>query len=135
MRKRCLGPSRSRRTATLYPGSHSQCENEHGESKRPTTTYSPPSSFGPTRQFTEITQAPLPPIYRKFLSIIGIVTFDVGHIFSAGCINTKIDFYDKLRYVKQTQTDPCSKVESRGYAEASTYRPAESIENMIQGAF
>ncbi|CAM9236456.1 unnamed protein product, partial [Sphacelaria rigidula] len=49
--------------------------------------------------FTEITQAPLPPTYRKFLSIIGVVTFDVGHIFSAGCIDTKIDFYDKLRLV------------------------------------
>lgn len=47
-------------------------------------------------QFTDITQVPMPPIYEKFLSFIGIFTFDLGWIFSAACLTDGINFYDQL---------------------------------------
>ncbi|CBJ33129.1 asn/thr-rich large protein family protein [Ectocarpus siliculosus] len=47
----------------------------------------------------DITKAPFPPIYEKFLSIIGIFSFDLGWILSAACLTTGIDFYDKLLMV------------------------------------
>lgn len=47
-------------------------------------------------QFGEITQVPFPPVYKKFLSIVSIFTFDLSWIFSASCIDTHINFYDKL---------------------------------------
>ncbi|CBJ32402.1 adhesin-like protein [Ectocarpus siliculosus] len=47
----------------------------------------------------DITKAPFPPIYEKFLSIIGIFSFDLGWILSAACLTTGIDFYDKLLIV------------------------------------
>ncbi|CAM9500868.1 unnamed protein product, partial [Ectocarpus sp. 12 AP-2014] len=49
-----------------------------------------------TSAFADITKAPFPPIYEKFLSIIGIFSFDLGWILSAACLTTGIDFYDKL---------------------------------------
>lgn len=47
-------------------------------------------------QFAEITKVPFPPVYEKFLSIIGIFSFDLGWIMSAACLTAGIDFYDKL---------------------------------------
>ncbi|CAM9574874.1 unnamed protein product, partial [Ectocarpus sp. 12 AP-2014] len=52
-----------------------------------------------TSAFADITKAPFPPIYEKFLSIIGIFSFDLGWIMSAACLTTGIDFYDKLLIV------------------------------------
>ncbi|CAM9587167.1 unnamed protein product [Ectocarpus fasciculatus] len=52
-----------------------------------------------TSAFADITKAPFPPIYEKFLSIIGIFSFDLGWILSAACLTTGIDFYDKLLIV------------------------------------
>ncbi|CAM9245467.1 unnamed protein product, partial [Sphacelaria rigidula] len=49
--------------------------------------------------FSEITQVPFPPVYKKFLSIVGVFTFDLGWIFSASCINTRVNFYHKLLIV------------------------------------
>lgn len=47
-------------------------------------------------QFAEITKVPFPPVYEKFLSIIGIFSFDLGWMISAACLTAGIDFYDKL---------------------------------------
>lgn len=47
-------------------------------------------------QFSEITQVPFPPVYDKFLTIIGIFSFDLGWMLSAACLATKVGFYDKL---------------------------------------
>ncbi|CAM9686049.1 unnamed protein product, partial [Ectocarpus sp. 12 AP-2014] len=52
-----------------------------------------------TSAFADITKAPFPPIYEKFLSIISIFSFDLGWILSAACLTTGIDFYDKLLMV------------------------------------
>ncbi|CAM9743708.1 unnamed protein product [Ectocarpus sp. 12 AP-2014] len=52
-----------------------------------------------TSAFADITKAPFPPIYEKFLSIISIFSFDLGWILSATCLTTGIDFYDKLLIV------------------------------------
>ncbi|CBJ26637.1 adhesin-like protein [Ectocarpus siliculosus] len=46
--------------------------------------------------FAEITKVPFPPVYEKFLSIIGIFSFDLGWMISAACLTAGIDFYDKL---------------------------------------
>ncbi|CAN0008375.1 unnamed protein product, partial [Scytosiphon promiscuus] len=48
------------------------------------------------RRFAEITKVPFPPVYEKFLSIIGIFSFDLGWMISAACLTAGIDFYDKL---------------------------------------
>lgn len=47
-------------------------------------------------QFSEITKVPFPPVYEKFLGIIGIFSFDLGWLISAACLTAGIDFYDKL---------------------------------------
>lgn len=39
---------------------------------------------------------PYPPVYERFLAIIGIFSFDLGWILSAACLATKIGFYEKL---------------------------------------
>ncbi|CAM9271368.1 unnamed protein product, partial [Ectocarpus sp. 8 AP-2014] len=49
--------------------------------------------------FAEITKVPFPPVYEKFLSIIGIFSFDLGWMISAACLTAGIDFYDKLLIV------------------------------------
>ncbi|CBJ33868.1 probable extracellular nuclease (ISS) [Ectocarpus siliculosus] len=49
--------------------------------------------------FAEITKVPFPPVYEKFLSIIGIFSFDLGWMMSAACLTAGIDFYDKLLIV------------------------------------
>ncbi|CAM9462085.1 unnamed protein product, partial [Ectocarpus sp. 12 AP-2014] len=49
--------------------------------------------------FAEITKVPFPPVYEKFLSIIGIFSFDLGWVISAACLTAGIDFYDKLLIV------------------------------------
>lgn len=51
-------------------------------------------------QFSEITQASFPPVFERFLSVIGIFTFDLGWIASAACLTSGIDFFDKLMSVK-----------------------------------
>lgn len=47
-------------------------------------------------KFADITHIPFPPIYERFLETIGIFTFDLGWIFSASCLTTRLTFYDKL---------------------------------------
>ncbi|CAM9140361.1 unnamed protein product [Ectocarpus sp. 12 AP-2014] len=49
--------------------------------------------------FAEITKVPFPPVYEKFLSIIGIFSFDLGWMISAACLTAGVDFYDKLLIV------------------------------------
>ncbi|CAM9349550.1 unnamed protein product, partial [Hapterophycus canaliculatus] len=49
--------------------------------------------------FSEITQVPFPPVYEKFLTTIGVFSFDLGWILSASCLATRIGFYDKLLMV------------------------------------
>lgn len=66
----------------------------HGSSRNP--PLSTPSTPRRRRQFTEITQVSYPPAYEHFLEVIGIFTFDLGWIFSAACLTTELDFYDKL---------------------------------------
>eukprot|EP00752_Nemacystus_decipiens_P007772 g6941.t1 len=46
--------------------------------------------------FAEVTNAPFPPVYNKFLSIIGVFSFDLGWMLSAACLVTNFSFYDKL---------------------------------------
>lgn len=47
-------------------------------------------------QFSQITQVSFPPVYEKFLGIIGIFSFDLGWMLSAACVATGIGFYGKL---------------------------------------
>ncbi|CAM9095530.1 unnamed protein product, partial [Laminaria digitata] len=49
--------------------------------------------------FSNITNVAYPPIYEKFLSIIGVFTLDLAWILSASCLTTDVDFYDKLLMV------------------------------------
>ncbi|CAN0138387.1 unnamed protein product, partial [Pylaiella littoralis] len=49
--------------------------------------------------FAEITQVPFPPVFEKFLAVIGIFSFDLGWILSAACLSLGIGFYDKLLMV------------------------------------
>ncbi|CAB1100084.1 unnamed protein product [Ectocarpus sp. CCAP 1310/34] len=46
--------------------------------------------------FAEITKVPFPPVYEKFLSIIGTFSFGLGWVISAACLTAGNDFYDKL---------------------------------------
>lgn len=47
-------------------------------------------------KFADVTNVGFPPIYEKFLSIIGIFSLDLGWMLSATCVAAGIDFYDKL---------------------------------------
>ena len=47
-------------------------------------------------KFAEITEVPFPEVYDKFLSIIGIFSFDLSWIMSAACLTVGLDFYDEL---------------------------------------
>ena len=47
-------------------------------------------------KFADVTNVGFPPIYEKFLSIIGIFSLDLGWLLSATCVASGIDFYDKL---------------------------------------
>lgn len=38
----------------------------------------------------------MPTIYKRFVSFVGVVTFDLGWIFSAACLTNGVSFYDKL---------------------------------------
>ncbi|CAM9101274.1 unnamed protein product, partial [Laminaria digitata] len=49
--------------------------------------------------FADVTNAGFPPIYDKFLSVIGIFSMDLGWILSAACLATDVTFYDKLLIV------------------------------------
>lgn len=39
---------------------------------------------------------PMPTIYKSFISIVRVVTFDLGWIFSAACVTDGMNFYEKL---------------------------------------
>lgn len=47
-------------------------------------------------QFADVTNAGFPPIYEKFLSVIGLFSLDLGWVLSAACLATDLTFYDKL---------------------------------------
>lgn len=47
-------------------------------------------------KLSNITNVAYPPIYEKFLSVIGIFSLDLAWILSAACITTNVNFYDKL---------------------------------------
>lgn len=47
-------------------------------------------------KFSNITNVTYPPIYDKFVSIIGVFSLDLAWILSAACLTTDISFYDKL---------------------------------------
>ncbi|CAM9106040.1 unnamed protein product, partial [Hapterophycus canaliculatus] len=46
--------------------------------------------------FPSITGVEFPPAYSRFLSWIGVVNLDVGHIFTASCILPAVSFYHRL---------------------------------------
>lgn len=50
-------------------------------------------------QFADITQVLYPPVYKRFLEVISLFTFDLGWIVSASCLASGITFYDKLMWV------------------------------------
>lgn len=50
----------------------------------------------PKTQFGAITHVQFPPVFEKFLSILGIFSFDLTWIFSAACLAAGVDFHDKL---------------------------------------
>ena len=39
---------------------------------------------------------PFPPLFEKFLGIIGVFSFDLGWFISAACLSPGVNFYDKL---------------------------------------
>lgn len=47
-------------------------------------------------QFANVTNVGFPPIYEKFLSIIGIFSLDLGWLLSATCVAAGVGFYEKL---------------------------------------
>lgn len=47
-------------------------------------------------EFADVTNVGFPPIYEKFLSIIGVFSLDLGWLLSATCVASGVDFYDKL---------------------------------------
>lgn len=56
----------------------------------------PPVSALVCMQFADVTNTGFPPIYDKFLSVIGMFSLDLGWILSAACLATGVTFYDKL---------------------------------------
>ena len=50
----------------------------------------------PCVQFADVTNAGFPPVYEKFLAVIGMFSMDLGWVLSASCLATSITFYDKL---------------------------------------
>ena len=47
-------------------------------------------------QFADVTNAGFPPVYEKFLAVIGMFSMDLGWVLSAACLATGITFYVKL---------------------------------------
>lgn len=50
----------------------------------------------PRAKYSNITNVAYPPIYEKFLSIIGVFNLDLAWILSAACLTTNVNFYHKL---------------------------------------
>ncbi|CAN0058299.1 unnamed protein product [Scytosiphon promiscuus] len=84
-------------------------DRDNNDRSPPPLTLTPPTTTTTTTTtivvwqissaFAEITKVPFPPVYEKFLSIIGIFSFDLGWMISAACLTAGIDFYDKLLMV------------------------------------
>ena len=47
-------------------------------------------------QFADVTNVGFPPVYEKFLSIIGMFSLDLGWLLSATCVASGVGFYEKL---------------------------------------
>eukprot|EP00904_Undaria_pinnatifida_P010819 jgi/Undpi1/6868/HiC_scaffold_21.g09344.m1 len=46
--------------------------------------------------FADVTNVGFPPVYEKFLSIIGMFSLDLGWLLSATCVASGVGFYEKL---------------------------------------
>eukprot|EP00904_Undaria_pinnatifida_P010820 jgi/Undpi1/6869/HiC_scaffold_21.g09345.m1 len=57
---------------------------------------SPPPKDG---EFADVTNVGFPPIYEKFLSIVGVFSLDLGWVLSATCVAAGVGFYAKLLIV------------------------------------